>query len=118
MDIQRIEFAYVAVETAPLKIRYDSWNDHEEQCLISEYEDLPEPYAAALRTVCDAVDNCRCWDCQTGTGYVLHEDDDEPHLSGVRWHPVWLIREGEHPVAVLCEDCVPQVPEQPWVESN
>jgi hypothetical protein len=92
---------YVAIELAPLE---------SEDRYIPEYYCLPYVWAAALDEVVDAVDSATCSNCNEGLGYLLHEDDDEPRRSGVRWHAVWLAREDGGQVQMLCEDCAPYVP--------
>lgn len=72
------------------------------------FSDLPLPYATALREVSDQPDHYRCWVCANPVGFVFFD------RGGLRWVPVWLAREGEGPVAVMCEDCAPMdVPAEP-----
>lgn len=86
-----------------------------EDGLTAQEADLPEPFASRLNEINDAVD-CYggCWVCGDGIGWVLHEDDDNPNNSGVRWHAVYLVREGDGPVSPECEVCAPQSPGMPY----
>lgn len=43
---------------------------------------------------------------ETPIGWNLHEDDDEPHRSGIRWVAVALVAT-EEGVTAVCEDCHP-----------
>ena len=76
---------------------------------------LPEPFAARLAEILDAVD-CYggCWNCGDAVGWCLHEDDDNPNNSGVRWHIVYLVRECDEPVSAVCEACSPVAPSEPY----
>jgi hypothetical protein len=82
-----------------------------------EYEDLPEPFAAALRDLIDNPDDRLCASCGHGVGYVLAGEADE----FLNWHWTSLVRvppthypenKGKDgtPVMLLCEDCTPIIP--------
>lgn len=43
---------------------------------------------------------------ETPIGWLLHEDDDEPHRSGIVWRAVALVATDEG-VTAVCEDCHP-----------
>ncbi len=110
--VHRIE--YVAIETSPLRTAFDQRSGESDLVLVADYADTSEPFTAAIWIVAaDQVDGCSCWNCAAPVGYVLHEYDDDPARSGCHWHPVWLVREHDGPVATLCEDCAPLVPTEP-----
>jgi hypothetical protein len=76
-----------------------------------QYYALPGPVFAALVDLTTNVDNVRCWNCGDPTGFVLTEAWHGG--DGVTWRPTGLAREGDGPVAVLCEQCAPYVPTEP-----
>lgn len=44
----------------------------------------------------------------TGIGWVLFEDDDNPHAGGLRFTEFYLIDAGGDNVAAVCEACAPE----------
>lgn len=50
-------------------------------------------------------DTCAAEGCSTPVGFVLHDDDDDPH-RGARWHWTTFVRAGNKVIAV-CEGCSP-----------
>lgn len=46
--------------------------------------------------------------CSNPIGWVLYEDDEEPHRSGMTWRQVTLVWSDEG-IAAVCEDCSPPV---------
>lgn len=89
---------YVMIEAAPLASE-DTW--------ITEYDDLPEVFVAALEVITACLDSSSCGLCRDGVGYVLVEDDDYP--ARLQWRTVWLAREDGGSVQSLCEQCAPIV---------
>lgn len=86
-----------------------------EDGVTADTAELPEPFASRLTEVYEAMD-CYggCWACGDSVGWVLHEDDDNPNNSGVRWHLLSLVREGDGPVSVQCETCAPLGQDTPY----
>lgn len=59
--------------------------------------------------MCDLADLCDEASgqmCSNSIGWVLHEDDDEPHRSGTVWRSVTLVHTSEG-IAAVCEDDAP-----------
>lgn len=116
--VHHIKFECVAVEKPPLDFQtwlYEYSSEHVEEYLIDEYQGLPEHFAEVLDEVCDAKDACRCWACCDPIGYVLTEDDDTGR-AGMEWRTVLLVSKPDDDgaaVAVLCEDCYPDIPSAP-----
>jgi hypothetical protein len=104
----------VEVDTDPAINFYDmpwQWNP--------EYEQIPEPFKAALVDVIENTDNRQCAKCLSPVGYVIEETEQGERT---RWHWTSLTRvptryfpeAGVEPgsaVALLCEDCTTYVPE-------
>lgn len=97
--VHRIEF--VVFDSSPFQ-SYDT--------LLPEYWDLPFWFTDKLWHMADHLDNSLCSGCRTGVGYVLHEDDDNPARSGVRWVVTYLARQDGGTVKPLCEECGPYIP--------
>ncbi|WP_190824719.1 hypothetical protein [Saccharopolyspora pogona] len=76
-----------------------------------EYASLPEQWQATLHELLSQPDSVRCWRCDAPAGYVLREQPSG--VERIEWVPIGLACEGDGPIAVLCEDCTPYVPEQP-----
>jgi hypothetical protein len=85
---------------------FDPWDHFPEQ--EPDVSDVPSPFRAAAQAVVDEPDSAVCECCgKAAIGYVLHEDDDEPHRSGLRWRTPWLTIGPSGAVAAVCEDCAP-----------
>lgn len=94
---------YVMIGTNP----YRGGSVDGEPVLRAYYAELPEMWVAALDGLLKHLDGSRCWSCGDAVGFVLHSDDR------LYWQITSLAQEGDGPVAVLCEDCAPSVPDAP-----
>lgn len=78
-------------------------------CVLDDlYAALPAPFLDALYDLYEHRDDRTCWRCNAMTGYVVAEQPSG--FDGLEWRPTGLAREGDGPVAVLCEECSPYVP--------
>lgn len=75
--------------------------------------DLPREFVDALLDLHKRMDNTQCWRCEEPTGYVLVYREGRFPEERVEWRPTCLARADGGPVAVLCEECAPQVPADP-----
>lgn len=76
--------------------------------MSDEYRELPKPFQAALFDVYEHQDNATCARCDDPVGFVLREQPSG--FERLEWTPTGLAREGDGPVAVLCEECTPFIP--------
>lgn len=100
------------LDPTPVTITYYALEDGREAAEAQ----LPEPYATRLAEILEAVD-CYggCWNCGDAIGLVLNDDDDLSYgLRGVYWRAAYLVREGDGPVAAVCESCSPLAPTKPY----
>jgi hypothetical protein len=79
--------------------------------LEPKYGALPAPFLAALGDVLRGTDRTTCWHCDAAVGFVLAENS--AGFERLEWASTGLAREGDGPVAVLCENCTPYVPVVP-----
>lgn len=77
--------------------------------LAPEYVDLDQCWVDVLKTLLVNVDTARCWRCDEPVGFTLSGDNDR----FAEWVSTGFAREGDGPVAVLCEECTPYVPTRP-----
>ena len=109
----------IAVETDPINRFYDreDWDPL--------YEQIPEPFMAALKDVIDNFDERQCARCGNPVGYAtVNVTQNGMDGEDMRWHWTSLSRvpprhfpeAGGHngsPVVLLCEDCTPYLPDVP-----
>lgn len=98
----------VEIDTDPFDAFYDR-----EPTLRADYVDLPEPFLTALRLeLLDKPEEAVCAECNTGVGYYL-EEGDEGGLEHAYWHWTTMVAVPGGPIALLCEDHTPFVPDGP-----
>ena len=78
------------------------------------YAYVDEQWHGALKDLLNRVDAAKCWRCDEPVGFVLYGDSDQ----FTEWVSTGLAREGDGPVAVLCEECTPYVPERPGADTT
>lgn len=108
----------VEVDTDPIISFYDgdpTWNP--------EYEQIPEPFMAALIEVIENADDRKCAHCGGVVGYVLTEVRSGNYdVEQMQWQWTSLVRvpdryfpeagvEEGSAVVLLCEDCTPFIPD-------
>ncbi len=90
-------------------IESDPFTSRSEPGVIDgEYAELPEEFLDVLVDLYANRDGRTCWRCNAMAGYVLAERPSG--FEDIEWRPTGLAREGDGPVAVLCEDCSVYVP--------
>jgi hypothetical protein len=102
---------YVILDEMPLRFvpPVDPYDVHHQEIDPEFYAALPQPFRdAAARAVTSEESDLKCADCRETIGWVLIEDDERPHQSGMRWLQVCIVATGEA-VAMVCEDCSPEV---------
>lgn len=96
------------------------YGDHGEIAAYEVSANLPEPFSKVLGYLNDNPDTVTCGlraltvdamhlpepFCTQPVGWVLHEDDDNPHAGGLRWAWTTLV-ETEGGVLAVCEECSP-----------
>lgn len=98
---------YVFVEANPYLPGFDYVDNPQFDASVAA---LPTVWREALIKVIERFDVAQCWGCWAAIGFVLRDDGVSERLV---WESLALAREGDGPIAALCEGCAPLVPSEP-----
>lgn len=90
MTLEIVTMRAVSIEVAPQVQAYRGADAEPSWEWTTDAAALPARWLAALDDLCAAVDTSECAGCGCAVGWVLHEDDERPHSSGLRWHAAGL----------------------------